>query len=149
MAVTRFAQDNAEIRTRFKELFEDVYPEIRVVWENEPSDKASPDGVPSFPKLDCEYVRVVIRNTNSKQISTGFPRAFRHYGIVAVFIQTRFGKGTGRSETIADLIGEVLGAVTVGGIVYRDPRHVQNGVADGQWYHSTFTVEYWSTFLES
>lgn len=146
-SVTRFRQDNADIRSRFQTLFAEARPEIRVVWENAPPD--APTDESPFPKLDEEYVRVVIRQSASRQVTMSRPRSFRHFGVVAVYIQTRFGKGTGRSEEIADQVGAVLGAVTVGDMVFRDPRYLQDGVVGGQWFHATLTVAYWSTFQES
>lgn len=145
MGVTRIAQDNIELRTRFKTVFADVYPAIPVIWENQPKDT---NGSP-FPALSTEYVRVVLRQNDVVQISTGNPRAFRNYGTMHFYIQTKAGVGTGRNEEIAGLIGDSMSAKTVAGIVLRPAQYAQMGAVDEQWFHGAVTVRYESTFKET
>lgn len=145
MAITRFYQDNRDIRSRFQTAFAALNPSIRVIWENQPED----DGTDSpFPAIDEEFVKFTLRQNDSRQVSTGgTSRRFRHFGTVIVYIQTEAGKGTQRSEQIADLVGRALGSMTLDGIVFRAGRFFQQGLA-GRWYRSIVSVPYHSSFLE-
>lgn len=145
MAVTRFQTDNREIRARFKTLFQDVYPTIRVVWENQPEDAA---GAGPFPSIEGEFVRILLRQTNSRQVSTGGSnRRFRHSGTVQILVHTEAGKGTNRNEEIADAAARVFASTTVGGIVFRSATYFQQGFID-RYFRGTVAIPYSSSFLE-
>lgn len=145
MAITRYYQDNRDIRARFQTAFASANPSVRVIWENQPED----DGTDSpFPAIDEEYVKIVLRQNDSRQVSTGgTSRRFRHFGTAIIYIQTEAGKGTQRSEQIADLVGRSLGSMTLDGIVFRSPRFFQQGLS-GRWFRSVVSVPYESSFLE-
>lgn len=144
MAITRFRQDNIDLRNRFQSAFAAGNPAIRVIWESQPEDYG---GTP-FPPIDGEYVRIVIRQNTSQQVSVGPVRRFRHFGTISVYVQTVANLGTKRNEEIADLVGRAMGAVTLSGIVLRDPVYRQLMAQDGLGFRGSVTIPYHSTFDE-
>lgn len=151
MALTRFHQDNIDLRTRFKTEFADNNPTIRVIWENQPEDH----GGDPFPDIDDEFVVVRLRMNGSTQATLSKPRAFRYIGTMTIGIQTEAGQGTKRSEEIADLIGRAMGNVSISsgaadsqGLITRTPRYSQNKGIEDRWYRATLTIPYMSTFNE-
>lgn len=144
MAITRFYQDNRDIRSRFETLFADANPTIRVIWENQPEDDA---GLSPFPSIDAEFVKIRLRQNDSQQVSTGGPtRRFRHFGVVSVYIQTEAGKGTQRNEQIADAAGQAMASVSVSGLVFRSATYLQVGLHE-RWYRGVVSIPYQSSFL--
>ena len=144
MALTRFAQDNVDLRSRFSTEFADANTSIRVIWESQPEDYG---GTP-FPPITGEYLRIVIRQLDTQQVSFGPPRRFRAIGSIFMYIQTEANKGTNRNEIIADLAGRAMAAITLGGVILRDPRYIQVGAAEGKGFRGTVIVRYQSTFDE-
>jgi len=152
MSTTRFAQDNVDIRGRFKSAFADVPANaaIRVIWESQPEDY---NGDP-FPDVQSEFVKIIIRQNTSRQVSVGgrgsviHGRRFRHYGTVAVYIQTAANKGTKENERVADLVGQAFSALSLGNVVFRDATYRQSGASAGQWFRGIVSVPYQSTFDE-
>lgn len=144
MAKTRFAEDNQEIRSRFKTLFEAANPTIRVIYENQPEDR----GGDPFPEIDEEFVKLMVRLNDSQLVCLGNPRGFRNFGTITILIQTAIGQGTKRNEVIADLAGDVFANITVGGIIYRSPRYFQQGLFRDGWYRGSVSVNYESTYFE-
>lgn len=149
--LTRFKQDNIDLRTRFKTYFEDAQPDVRVIWEGQPEDR----GGDPFPALDEQFVKIMLRQNDTQQVSIGgrgplpLGRRFRSIGTVAVFVQTEANKGLSENERIADLVGRSLAAVTLGNVLLRNPTYRMVGTGNGQWFRSSVTVPYESTFDEN
>jgi len=121
-----------DIRSAIETRFSTNYTSTAISWDNVAYD----------PSPETPFVRLIINEVDSFQVSMSTTPCHRFTGIIHVLIMVPVGTGTNTARGYADIIAGIFRNAVFSGINCRTPRIVRVGDV-GEYYQLSVLVNFW------
>lgn len=121
-----------DIREAIETRFSTNYTDTDISWDN----------VVYAPSSETPFVRLIINEVDSFQVSMSTTPCHRFTGIIHALIMVPVGTGTNAVRGYADTIADIFRNATFDGVHCKTPRIVRIGDV-GEYYQLSVLVNFW------
>ena len=101
------------------------------------------DNVPYTPEASTAFIRLLIDEVDSNQISIANIPCHRIIGIIHIPIMVPTGTGTQTAKGYSDALGDIFRNANFSDITCRSPKTVRVGDV-GEFYQYSFLINFWA-----